>query len=58
MNEEQFKTHAEKEFWEKVYLAATESGDGPSVAKTSADDAVAARRHRMGGLMARHVKPA
>lgn len=56
MDETEFKSHAEKEFWEKVYIER--SMFGAALATEAADAAVALRRARMGGLSKPGVKAA
>lgn len=51
MDEVEFKNHAEKEFWENVYLACIGAGDALLNAMQVADESVAARRVRMAGLI-------
>lgn len=53
----EFKNHAEKEFWEKVYLKELEVS-GFRDATVHADSAVAARRARMAELVRPGVKAA
>lgn len=56
VDETKFKNHAEKEFWEKAYLAYVASGS--THASRNADEAVADRRLRMEGLIKPGVKVA
>lgn len=57
MDEFKFKNHAEKKFWEKVYLvSAVNTSHIRSL--ESADAAVASRRIRMQGLIKPGVKAA
>jgi hypothetical protein len=56
-NEAKFKTHAEKEFWEKVYIATIENSS-QLTASVEADAAIEARRLRMEGLIKPGVKAA
>lgn len=53
MDEVIFKNHAEKEFWEKVFLSLISDGHSETSAATAADTSVLLRRIRMTGL----VKP-
>lgn len=52
MDEINFKSQAEKEFWEKVYIAEVTSGGAtPETAMFSADTAIRGRRLRMVDLL-------
>lgn len=57
MDEEKFKTHAEKEFWERVYLIAIVNATHVTSVE-NADEAVASRRSRMTGLIKPGVRAA
>lgn len=56
VDEEQFKSHAEKEFWEQIYIATIRSGIGMGM--QFADTAVQDRRARMSKLTKTGVKAA
>lgn len=51
MDEINFKSQAEKEFWEKVYIAAVQAAETVEMSMVAADTAIRGRRLRMVDLL-------